>query len=100
MEKLFSYGTLRSHEVQIELFGRDVPSRPDTLAGYGVLPVEIGGDTHKLAVVDRESSIKGRVLELTDEELAVCDFYEPAQYERVEVTLASGETAWAYVAAN
>jgi gamma-glutamylcyclotransferase (GGCT)/AIG2-like uncharacterized protein YtfP len=100
MEKLFSYGTLRNHEVQTELFGRDVPSRRDTLNGYGIQPIEIGGETHKLAVIDEDSSIKGRVLELSKEELAVCDFYEPAPYERIEVMLASGETAWAYVAAN
>ena len=100
MEKLFSYGTLRDHEVQIELFGRNVASQKDTLKGYGIQPIEIGGELHKLAVADEDGSIKGRVLELTTEELTVCDFYEPAPYERIEVTLASGETAWAYVAAN
>ena len=41
---------------------------------------------------------QGTVLEVTDDELAKADAFEaPAQYERIQVSLASGKQAWVYV---
>jgi hypothetical protein len=39
-------------------------------------------------------------LELTDNELASADAYEPEGYKRVATTLASGRQAWVYADAR
>jgi hypothetical protein len=43
--------------------------------------------------------VLGSVLELSDEQLAAADSYEVADYARQEVTLDTGEKAWAYLPA-
>jgi hypothetical protein len=40
-ETLFSYGTLRQHEVQLATFGRRLAARPDALVGYALQIVQI-----------------------------------------------------------
>lgn len=41
--------------------------------------------------------VAGIVFEVTDEELAQSDAYEPAGYTRISTVLASGRVAWVYV---
>jgi gamma-glutamylcyclotransferase (GGCT)/AIG2-like uncharacterized protein YtfP len=41
--------------------------------------------------------VPGTVFEITPAELAAADAYEVADYERIAVTLASGQGAWVYV---
>lgn len=102
-EWLFSYGTLRDPDVQRELFGRVVAGAPDALAGFVTEPIELaeadGGKwMHFIAVRGRAADrIEGAALLLTLTELAICDGYEPEPYVRIELPLASGKRAWAYV---
>ena len=100
MEYLFSYGTLQNSDVQIELFGCEVNFAMDVMTGYEVRTITLGNGTHKLAVEHAGGQISGILLELTAEQIAICDEYEPEEYERVSVGLLSGKTAWAYVAAK
>ncbi|KQO97734.1 gamma-glutamylcyclotransferase family protein [Leifsonia sp. Leaf264] len=110
VEHLFSYGTLRLSEVQRGTFGAELPTRDDALPGYrlGVLTITdphvialSGSDEHPILerTGDAADSVAGSVLELTPEQLAAPDEYEVDDYVRVAVTLASGTTAWVYVAA-
>ena len=109
MPLLFSYGTLQDPDVQHATFGRTLRGQPDALPGYeparvkiegSVLPT-IAGGTHHANVVRSNapgSRVDGTVLEITDQELEAADTFEaPAQYERIEVSLASGTRAWVYV---
>ncbi len=106
--RLFSYGTLRQAEVQQALFGRQVETVDDALPGYRVDWLLItdpdvvetsGSDRHPILRRGAESdSATGAYLELDDDELAAADDYEVDDYARVEVVLASGLQAWAYVA--
>lgn len=107
---LFSYDTLQLPDVQLDTFGRLVPSDDDALAGYrlewtdrddhrvGHLP---GLDPHPILrrTDDPRDRVFGRVLDLTADELDAADEYEVALYRRTSVVLASGRTAWVYVAA-
>jgi hypothetical protein len=106
-QHLFSYGTLQKESVQLALFGRVVPGWPDTLNGYKVVPIEItdraflakGEQKMQLTIVpstDENDCISGTALELTEEELLHSDKYEPANYKRIKVVLASGKEAWVY----
>ncbi|MET3451007.1 gamma-glutamylcyclotransferase family protein [Curtobacterium sp. 1544] len=109
--RVFSYGTLRQPLVQESLFGEHVPTEPDGLPGWRLDWVRItdpdvirtsGSDRHP--ILRRGSSsdvVEGSVLTLGYEwHLRAVDDYEVADYQRIEVRLASGTTAWVYVAAE
>jgi hypothetical protein len=108
-EALFSYGTLRYPAVQHDTFGRLIDGDDDVLPGYTIDYTEI--DDPRVVEVSGESvhpvlrhtanpldKVVGRVLLLTEDELDAADEYEVSLYRRVAVALASGRTAWVYVA--
>ena len=108
MPLLFSYGTLRDEQVQVELFGRTLVARNDELLGFREDVIRVadpdfartsGKAEHAIlrptgALDDR---IPGVALVVTDEELALIDRYEPVEYARVLTILASGARAWVFV---
>lgn len=108
--RVFSYGTLRQSNVQLAIYGRDVPTVPDALPGFRLEWLTItdpdviaasGSDRHPILVRgDETDSVDGAYLELTDDELAATDRYEVDDYVRSSVVLASGARAWAYLAAG
>ena len=106
--RVFSYGTLRQPEVQLALYGREVPTMPDRLPAYRLDWLLItdpqvietsGSDRHPILRRGAQHEfVEGAYLELTDEELAATDDYEVDDYVRTAVVLASGIEAWAYLA--
>lgn len=108
MPLLFSYGTLRDPAVQVANFGRTPAGRDDAIVGFRLDQVEIT-DPHVLAVSglthhpilaatgDPADTVDGTVLTLTDDDLLRADDYEVDDYQRIEVPLVSGDTAWVYV---
>ena len=110
MPLLFSYGTLRQHEVQQALFGRAVAGAEAELTGWRIATVRIddarvvglsGLDKHRM--LRRGSSgdrVPGAALDLTDDELLIADDYETDAYRRVETHLSDGRAAFVYVAAD
>ncbi|MFJ8045553.1 gamma-glutamylcyclotransferase family protein [Kitasatospora sp. NPDC096147] len=109
--RLFSYGTLQLEQVQLDRFGRVLEGSADALPGHRMTVLRItdpaviatsGTDRHPLVLrsEDPEDSVEGRVFTITDEELAAADDYEVDDYARREVVLASGTTAWVYLAAE
>jgi len=107
-EFLFSYGTLLLPEVQLDTFGRRVPSDEDVLPGYRLEWTDIddervaqlsGTNSHPILrrTDDSRDRVFGRVLELTADELDAADEYEVSLYRRTSVLLASGREAWVYV---
>jgi gamma-glutamylcyclotransferase (GGCT)/AIG2-like uncharacterized protein YtfP len=108
---LFSYGSLQQDRIQLELFGRLLKGKRDAVNGYRLSTVEnrdkaavAGGEEkfHRIVIFsnDYRDRVEGTVLEVTDEELLLADQYEPVDYIRVSVVLASGKQAWIYAAAN
>jgi gamma-glutamylcyclotransferase (GGCT)/AIG2-like uncharacterized protein YtfP len=98
---LFCYGTLQEPEVQLALFGRIVPGEPDTLRGFGEVPVTIEGESYWTLYPTRKGAVEGVVLWLTEEELRLADAYEDSShYVRVELDLQSGLEAFVYIAAE
>ena len=108
---LFSYGTLQLERVQLDSFGRKLHGTSDRLPGFRLGEVEIK-DEHVLASSgkafhpiacpsdDPADAIEGTAFELTDAELEQADAYEVADYQRIEVQLASGRKAWVYVSSS
>ena len=96
MERLFVYGTLQDPAVQTRVFGRTTEGVPDRLAGYRKAEIAIDGSTYPIAQLDRASSIDGRILEVTPDELVAIDQYEGSEYRRLRVRLRSGAEAWVY----
>lgn len=109
MPRLFSYGTLQQEQVQRAQFGRTLTGFADALPGWRSEMVEItdadvlaksGLRFHPIVMPGAPTdSVTGTVFEISDEELAAADSYEVADYRRVEVTLASGLSAFVYVKA-
>jgi gamma-glutamylcyclotransferase (GGCT)/AIG2-like uncharacterized protein YtfP len=109
MPLLFSYGTLQQPDVQRSTFGRLLDGHADELVGFeqGLYTVEdpefvatSGKAQHAIVRFNGrpESRVRGMVFDVTDEELARSDQYEPAGYTRVSAKLASGKNAWVYAA--
>lgn len=105
-EYLFSYGTLQNRDVQLKLFGRLLNGTKDSLAGYKSGSVEItdvaflakGEQRTQLSAVESDGdTIDGMVFEVSADELAHADKYEPDEYLRVKVPLGSGKKAWIYL---
>ncbi|MFT4028570.1 MAG: gamma-glutamylcyclotransferase family protein [Protaetiibacter sp.] len=106
--RVFSYGTLRQPEVQVALYGREVPTIFDRLLEFRLDWVIItdpevirtsGSDRHPILLRgEPEDFVEGAYLELSDDELAATDDYEVDDYVRGPVLLASGVEAWAYLA--
>lgn len=105
---VFSYGTLQYDSVQQSIFGRTIEGHPDAITGYREQNVVIadpavieasGTATHPMLIPDDDAveGVAGTVYDLTDDELAAADAYEVDAYDRIEVPLASGRTAWVYV---
>ena len=109
MDYLFSYGTLQNPVVQREVFGMEIAGQADALVGFRKDRVEIT-DPDVLAlsgerfhpIVQRtghaDDRVPGTVFAVTPEQLARADAYEVDDYVREAVPLASGRTAWLYVA--
>ena len=109
-EYLFSYGTLQKEEVQLELFGRKLEGAKDVLKGYCVTDIviddqnfiSIGGDSHQktLLPANENEVVRGTAFEVSESELRTADKYEPDNYKRVSVELASGRQAWVYMVSD
>ena len=111
MAILFSYGTLQRPEVQRAAFGRSLEGRAAELVGWALGTFRVADPAFVASSGTAEHAIvrytgcpadrvRGTALEVTEAELAAADAYEPAGYARVAVTLASGEAAWVYAAAE
>ncbi len=101
-EYLFSYGTLQKVDVQIKLFGRLLTGTRDVLRGYTLSSIEINAESflakgeqmHQLTAVasnEKKDAIQGSVFEISEKELLMADKYEPGEYDRIGVELASGK---------
>ena len=95
-EYLFAYGTLQSQSVQLSTFGRILKGKPDALPGYKVITITI--DRNLQFTGDPSDAVEGTVFEMSAEELAQADSYEPQGYARELVQLRSGIEAWVYLA--
>ena len=107
MELLFTYGMLQREDVQLATFGRLLQGVADSLPGYRLTQyrvedpkfvAESGKEYHAMARYsgNPDDHLHGIVYELTDDELAAADRYEPTGYRRVSIELLSGRSAWFY----
>ncbi|KAF2328818.1 gamma-glutamylcyclotransferase family protein [Flavobacterium ginsenosidimutans] len=103
MEKLFSYGTLRSKEIQRQIFNRVLTGTADQVLGYKLkslkIEEEFGMADYVVAVASENPTdiIHGVIFTISNADLAKVDLFESNAYRRVQVTLQSGETAWIYI---
>ena len=103
MEQIFSYGTLQSKEIQMQVFNKLLTGTPDQLLGYKLkdlkIEEEFGMTDYFVAIPSENSSdnINGIVFDISELDLAKADLFESNAYKRVEITLKSGKTAWIYI---
>ena len=98
MERLFIYGTLRDSDVQMKLINRILAPVKSYLEGYIIKSIIQG--THSYPIIsftgNKDDIVPGDVVEVTERELIVMDEYEGVEYERRNVRLTDGSTAWVY----
>lgn len=109
-ESLFTYGALQAPDVQLDTFGRLLAGEDDALSGFRLADGE-GGDergghltsTPRRRILrqtgDPLDRVFGRVVHLSPVELDAADEYLMSGARRISVVLASGLSAWVYVAA-
>jgi len=103
MEQIFSYGTLQSKEIQMQVFNKLLTGTPDQLPGYQLkdlkIEEEFGMTDYFVAIPSENPSdeIDGIVFTISSEDLAKADLFESNAYKRIEITLKSGITAWVYI---
>lgn len=93
---LFAYGTLLDPHVQRAVIGRAVPGERDALTGFRKTSLQDGADLFPDLAPDTGAHVNGRVLEISEAELALIDRYEGDLYRRQRVQLASGRETWVY----
>ncbi|MBD7956462.1 gamma-glutamylcyclotransferase [Microbacterium sp. Sa4CUA7] len=110
-ELLFSYGAFGGDELQLDTFGRVVHAEQDVLPGYvteaapatdprlvdRIGPVPKRRLRHTGDALDK---VVGRTLHLSVEELDAADDLVTPLLRRTPVRLASGRSAWVYVAVD
>ncbi|PXY45803.1 gamma-glutamylcyclotransferase family protein [Flavobacterium hydrophilum] len=103
MEQIFSYGTLQSKEIQMQVFNKLLIGTPDQLAGYKLKDLQIeeefGIEDYFVATPSENPSdaVDGIVYSISSADLAKADQFESNAYKRVEITLKSGIVAWIYI---
>lgn len=106
---VFSYGALQLAELQRSILGRVFSAEDDILSGF-TLDYSDAADlrfaelteTSRHAIIrrtgDERDKIIGKVYRFTEDELDAADQFEVLMYHREQVVLASGRTAWVYLA--
>ena len=103
MEQLFSYGTLQSKEIQMQVFNKLLSGTEDKLLGYKLkdfqIEEEFGMEDYFVAIPSENPSdaINGIAFIVTNEDLIKADQFESNAYKRVQITLKSGIVAWIYL---
>ncbi|MGO4918615.1 DUF4286 family protein [Maribacter spongiicola] len=96
---LFTYGTLQERDVQLGIFSRPLNGFEDELPLYIISDEKVADLYPTLQHTGvKEDVIKGQVYTLSHQELEKADSYEGEAYERIQIQLASGKNAWAYIA--
>lgn len=107
MPHLFSYGTLRKEQVQLETFGRLLTGEKETLTGYRLKMLEITDPEvlrksrqkyHPILEFSGNSKdeVEGVLFEVTEKEIGQADEYEVDDYQRIEVVFKSGKKGFIY----
>jgi Gamma-glutamyl cyclotransferase, AIG2-like len=106
MAALFAYGTLLDERVRDTVFGRPLRGSPDALFGFALSSVALATDAtgsvvrypNVVATGVTSDIVPGVRFDVTDADLSAADAYETSAYGRRVITLASGASAWVYVA--
>lgn len=99
MEKVFVYGTLRNKAIRNKIINRNLTETVnDVLYGYTLSSITDGDESYPAIYEDAHSReiIKGEIIEVTLSELNLLDKYEGDLYDRIKVTLSSGNITWVY----
>lgn len=105
--RIFTYGTLRDRNIQLQVLGRALPEESIDSASirgwrYGTVHYVIGDERVAFIAAESEEGtyISGYILhDLTDNELIKLDDYEGDKYVRLVVKDVTGRDCWMYAKA-
>ena len=97
LEELFIYGTLKDKNVQKEILRRIIEdAKIGVIGGYNLIEVKIDNKVNHSIIPNKNFSVVGLVLLVTNEELKLLDKYEDENYKREKVVLVGGKEVWVY----
>lgn len=98
MENIFAYGTLMSPEIQKKIFGRELIGENRSLKWYTISKINIDGIDYPNIIPSIDDVVKGKLYQLTNQELAIADDYEGDEYNRIKIKFLDNISAWVYIA--
>lgn len=99
MIKLFTYGELQRTDVQIKIFGKEIPGTVDSISNWIILN-EFQEGTNYLQLASQPSGIVfGKIIDLTEDQIQILDKYEKA-YFRCTLKTDSGILVETYIKNN
>ena len=99
-QKVFCYGTLQEHSVQLELIGRTVDGPITSIEGYIVIRDYIDPDDglpYPRIVEFKNGCVYGKVLEFTMSELDILSEYETEMYSLESIKTKDGQDVSIYM---
>jgi|688.fasta_scaffold1759531_2 gamma-glutamylcyclotransferase (GGCT)/AIG2-like uncharacterized protein YtfP len=89
--KLFCYGTIQEPAVQLEILGRTIEGKPDSLDGFVVTrDFLVDGDLYPRLLEHDKGCVYGTVYEFTEDDIKLLDEYETKMYHRYHFTTRKG----------
>ena len=99
-QKVFCYGTLQEHSVQLDLIGRTVDGPITSIEGYIVVRDYIDpedGLSYPRIIPFENGCVYGKVLEFTLDEMVTLDEYETEMYSLELIETKDGQDVLVYM---
>lgn len=99
-QKVFCYGTLQEHSVQLDLIGRTVDGPTTSIEGYIVVRDYIDpedGLPYPRIIPFENGCVYGKVLEFTLDEMVTLDEYETEMYSLELIETKDGQDVLVYM---
>lgn len=98
--KVFCYGTLQQHSVQLKLIGREVDGPITSIEGYVLLRDYIDpedGVPYPRIIPFENGCVYGKILDFTMEEIEILDKYETDMYSLQLIETKDGDSVFVYM---
>jgi len=97
--KIFSYGTLRKKNIQLEEFNIlfKTEKEIETVKNYKTENLILNNQIYKIAIPSKGQSIKGQIVDIPDRLIDLVDKWEGENYKRIQIKTQSGIECMMYI---
>jgi len=100
--KIFSYGTLKNKDIQLQVFNTKfiIDKGIEIVEGYKIKNIKIDDEIYKIAIKSKYKAIKGCIINVPKTLLKEVDEWEGKHYKRINIKTKSGKTCMMYVGSD